>query len=94
MMISRENIPSIKEKEVFHKKAQWLRSGWKVTMTLALTVSFLLALGLIFAEGIWAGSAREIDIRVDVYLDRCYKEVKGATELAKNAKGCCWRLES
>ena len=35
----------------------------------------------------YAASAREINTSADVALDRFYKEVKGAQEFAKNAKG-------
>jgi len=35
----------------------------------------------------YAASAREINTSVDVALERFYKEVKGAKEFAKNAKG-------
>jgi lipid-binding SYLF domain-containing protein len=55
-------------------------------------VSFLaMALGLTLALSSvttsYAASAREIDTSVDVALDRFYKQVDGAKEFAKHAKG-------
>jgi lipid-binding SYLF domain-containing protein len=36
-----------------------------------------------------AATAKELDAKVDAALDRFYKEVKGAQELLKGAKGVC-----
>jgi lipid-binding SYLF domain-containing protein len=46
-----------------------------------------IALVLFSASASYAASAREIDASVDVALERFYKEVKGAKEFAKSAKG-------
>ncbi len=50
--------------------------------TLILTFVFLL-----IAQNSFAASAREIDVSVDVALERFYKEVPGSQEFTKKAKG-------
>ena len=49
-------------------------------------VSFILS-GLFFAQGIFAATAKEIDVSVDVALERFYKEVPGSKSFSKKAKG-------
>jgi len=44
-------------------------------------------LGLLFAGGAHAASAKEIDIKVDAALERFTKEVGGAKQFLKSAKG-------
>ncbi|WP_027715040.1 YSC84-related protein [Desulfuromonas sp. TF] len=50
-------------------------------------LGFTLACGFLMVEQSRAATAREIDVSADVALERFYKEVKGAEEFAKNAKG-------
>ena len=47
----------------------------------------LLLAGLFFGGLVYAKTAKEIDASVDVALERFYKQVAGAKEFAKNAKG-------
>ena len=49
---------------------------WSATTLLLTTVGYG-----------YAGTAREVDMSVDFSLERFYKEVKGASEFAKMAKG-------
>ena len=51
-----------------------------------LAVCLVLVLTLSPAVSSYAATAREIDVSVDVALDRFYKEVKGAHEFTKSAK--------
>ena len=46
-----------------------------------------LILGVFFASAAHAATAKEIDVSVDVALERFNTEVKGAKEFLKNAKG-------
>lgn len=48
---------------------------------------FALLIGPHFSDGVQARSAKEIDVSVDVALDRFKNEVPGAKEFLKNAKG-------
>jgi len=51
-----------------------------------LAAGLMLACGLLWVEQSRAATAKEIDVSVDVSLDRFYKDVKGAKEFAKTAK--------
>jgi len=56
--------------------------------TLALSAACLtLILGVFFASAAHAATAKEIDVSVDVALERFNTEVKGAKEFLKAAKG-------
>ena len=56
--------------------------------TAALSAACLtLILGAFFASAAHAATAKEIDVSVDVALERFNKEVKGAKEFLKSAKG-------
>jgi lipid-binding SYLF domain-containing protein len=56
--------------------------------TAALSAACLtLILGTFFASAAHAATAKEIDVSVDVALERFNKEVKGAKEFLKSAKG-------
>jgi len=55
--------------------------------TVFFVAAFVLACGLLGAEQSRAATAREIDVSVDVALERFYKDVKGAREFAGTAKG-------
>jgi len=56
--------------------------------TAALSAACLaLILGVFFASAAYAATAKEIDVSVDVSLERFNKEVKGAKEFLKAAKG-------
>ena len=54
---------------------------------LAAAAGMLLVLSSLSATAGYAASAREIDTSVNVAMERFYKEVKGAKEFAKTAKG-------
>jgi lipid-binding SYLF domain-containing protein len=62
-----------------------VRVGWFRYALCAILGAILLA--TIPAGASYAKSAREIDTSVDVCLERFYKQVKGAKEFAKEAKG-------
>jgi lipid-binding SYLF domain-containing protein len=59
------------------------KRGWFSFLAMALGLT--LAMSSVTTS--YAGSAREIDTSVDVALDRFLKQVDGAKEFAKNAKG-------
>jgi lipid-binding SYLF domain-containing protein len=59
------------------------KRGWFSFLALALG----LTLSMSSVTTLYAASAKEIDTSVDVALDRFYKQVNGAKEFAKNAKG-------
>jgi lipid-binding SYLF domain-containing protein len=58
-------------------------SIWKIFVAFVL----LLAVGLVTAGESLSATAKEIEASVDVALERFYKDVKGAKEFAKSAKG-------
>ncbi|MBW1744583.1 MAG: hypothetical protein JRJ47_14325, partial [Deltaproteobacteria bacterium] len=53
----------------------------------ALPVIVTLILCALFANASYAATAKEIDVSVDVALERFHNEVKGGKEFLKNAKG-------
>jgi len=55
--------------------------------TAALSACLTLILGALFASATHAATAKEIDVSVNVALERFNKEVKGAKEFLKSAKG-------
>lgn len=59
------------------------------SLSLMLVAASLLFLASFGARALQAATAKEIDAKVDAALDRFYKEVKGATEFLKGAKGFC-----
>jgi len=64
--------------------------GFKKTINIqrSLRVFLLIAVIIAFTSGtLLAKTAREIDASVDVAIQRFYKQVKGAKELAKTSKG-------
>jgi lipid-binding SYLF domain-containing protein len=62
---------------------RWRKKG----KVLALVTETVLVLFLFSTTASYAASAREIDTSVNVALERFYKEVKGAKEFTKTAKG-------
>lgn len=62
---------------------RWRKKG----KILALVTETVLVLFLFSTTASYAASAREIDTSVNVSLERFYKEVKGAKEFTKTAKG-------
>jgi len=54
---------------------------------LIIALGFVLIFGLARTEPSLAATAKEIEVSVDVALDRFYKEVNGARDFAKHAKG-------
>ena len=59
----------------------------KYTRFLYIAISVVLFLGLVFAGQSFGGTAKEIDASADAALDRFYKNVKDAKEVARRAKG-------
>lgn len=58
-----------------------------IITTFAAVLLFVLAIAPSFSQGAQARSAKEIDVSVDVALNRFKNEVPGANEFLKNAKG-------
>lgn len=58
-----------------------------VTKGAALASCLVFMMGVLLTTPSYAASAKEIDFKVDVALEGFYKEVKGAKEFAKAAKG-------
>jgi lipid-binding SYLF domain-containing protein len=50
-------------------------------------ISVIFVLGIVFASQSFGGTAKEIDASADAALDRFYKNVKDAKEVAQRAKG-------
>ncbi len=63
-----------------------LIEGKKVVGVLGLLVISLALIGGT-AKNVWAGTAREIDMNVDVTLERFYKEVGDGKKIVQDAKG-------
>jgi lipid-binding SYLF domain-containing protein len=59
----------------------------RLISTVAAAIILALVIAPLFSEVAQARSAREIDVSVDVVLDRFKNEVPGAKEFLKNAKG-------
>ncbi len=55
--------------------------------TIVLTTCLMLILGSFITPDCRAASAKEIDVRVDVALERFYENIHGAREFGKVAKG-------
>jgi len=62
-------------------------TGKKIISAVAAIVVFVLVLAPHISPGAQAKTAKEIDVSVDVALDRFKNEVPGAKEFLKNAKG-------
>jgi len=62
-------------------------SSKRITATVAAVIVFVLVIAPSFSQGVQARSAKEIDVSVDVALNRFKNEVPGANEFLKNAKG-------
>ena len=56
---------------------------WKIILFGVMTI----LIGLLPAHSLYAATAREIDVSVDVALERFHKEVKGANEFLNASKG-------
>ena len=52
-----------------------------------IIISVIFILGIIFLGQSWGGTAKEIDASADAALDRFYKNVKDARQVARQAKG-------
>jgi lipid-binding SYLF domain-containing protein len=61
-------------------------SRWFCTVALS-AACLILILGAVFASAAHAATAKEIDVSVDVALERFNTEVKGGKEFLKSAKG-------
>lgn len=55
--------------------------------TILLGIGLLLTIGVTGTEPARAATEKEIDVSVDVALERFFKQVKGAKEFARSAKG-------
>jgi lipid-binding SYLF domain-containing protein len=64
-----------------------LNSRLQKKTAILLGIGLLLTYGLTGPKSARAATAKEIDVSVDVALERFYKEVKGAREFARAAKG-------
>jgi len=64
-----------------------LYTSRRVITTVAAVIVFVLVIAPYFSQGVQARTAKEIDVSVDVALDRFKNEVPGANEFLKNAKG-------
>jgi lipid-binding SYLF domain-containing protein len=62
-------------------------TGKRIISTVAAVIVFVLVIAPYFSQGVQARSAKEIDVSVDVALDRFKNEVPGAKEFLNNAKG-------
>ena len=64
------------------------KSVWRVFIASSVVlVLFLVTAALSIPSASYAASAKEIDIRVDVALEKFEKDVKGGKEFLKSAKG-------
>ncbi|MCJ7830583.1 MAG: hypothetical protein MUP74_04260, partial [Desulfobacterales bacterium] len=59
----------------------------QVPAFVALTAGFFLVFGLLLVNGAHAATAKEIDVSVDVALERFHNEIKGGKEFLASAKG-------
>ena len=68
---------------------KWNEVSWapKAFRIAILTVCLVMASGLVFAKTSKAATAKEIEVSVDVALDRFFEQVKGAAKFARNATG-------
>ena len=64
-----------------------IRIKAKEHRSLAITVVFLCVSTLFISSAVYAADAREIDVSVDVALERLHKEVKGSSDLLAKADG-------
>ncbi len=62
-------------------------TGKRIISAAAAVIVFILVIAPLFSPGAQARSAKEIDVSVDVALDRFKNEVPGAKEFLNNAKG-------
>jgi lipid-binding SYLF domain-containing protein len=59
----------------------------RIISTITAVLIFVLVIAPHFSSGVQARSAREIDVSVEVALDRFKNEVPGANDFLQNAKG-------
>jgi len=64
-----------------------LNSRLLIKTATLLGIGLLLAIGLNGTKQVRAATEKEIDVSVDVALERFFKQVKGANEFARSAKG-------
>jgi len=75
----------MKEKNIMH--ARLLHPNGRVMNTFFLSIVALLAVGFGLAENSFAAAAEEIDASANVATRRFYKQVDGAEEFVRSAKG-------
>jgi lipid-binding SYLF domain-containing protein len=68
-------------------KTEAVNTARKGPAVAGLTACFALVFSCFVVNVCHAGTAREIDVSVDVALERFYKQVEGAKAFAENAKG-------
>jgi lipid-binding SYLF domain-containing protein len=64
-----------------------LNSRLLIKTAILLGIGLLLTIGLTGTKQARAATEKEIDVSVDVALERFFKQVKGANEFARSAKG-------
>jgi lipid-binding SYLF domain-containing protein len=74
-------------KEVDPMKVLSMKKTQRTCTAVALPVILTFILCALLANTSYAATAREIDVSVDVALERFYNEVKGGNEFLKSAKG-------
>lgn len=67
-------------------KSDLLNNSNKIRLSIQVFL-LLMIIGVFLSSNLYAKTAKEIDASVDVSIERFYKQVKGATELAQKAKG-------
>lgn len=65
----------------------WMKKTGKKINGLVFITCFAAALCSFLPDSGYAKTAKEIDVSVDVALEKFYKQVEGAKEFARNAKG-------
>ena len=64
-----------------------LYTSKRIISTVAAVILFVLVIAPHFSQGVQARTAKEIDVSVEVALERFKNEVPGANEFLENAKG-------
>jgi len=64
-----------------------LYTSKRIISTVAAVILFVLVIAPHFSQGVQARTAQEIDVSVEVALERFKNEVPGANEFLENAKG-------
>ena len=73
-------------REALHMRIN-LHTSKRIISTVTAVIIFVLVIAPHFSQGVQARTAQEIDVSVEVALERFKNEVPGANEFLKNAKG-------